>query len=230
MQTTVKSVFESFNYCMLLWSAVQSSILFFLYANLFTLSFSKAIQSKQKSIILWWSDSIPPSRLFVSSLWFFSQVFIGQYSVPAHKPLYYSYTLINKQTKKNQQHNCNLNSIVNAKLSLKILLLVLILFNTLAEFWFKKCVKISCVWSKRTLLSPPMLKHFVCLFNFCLSTPAEPSEDGRQQKERSPPDHTSARTPPSTPIKVEEGMFSWFGGQGKPVTASLVTDAWKYMY
>uniref|UniRef100_A0A8C3BJM8 Alpha-adducin n=2 Tax=Cairina moschata TaxID=8855 RepID=A0A8C3BJM8_CAIMO len=33
----------------------------------------------------------------------------------------------------------------------------------------------------------------------------EPSEDGRQQKERSPPDHTSARTPPSTPIKVEEG-------------------------
>ncbi|KAM9193078.1 alpha-adducin isoform 5-T5 [Mergus octosetaceus] len=35
--------------------------------------------------------------------------------------------------------------------------------------------------------------------------PEEPSEDGRQQKERSPPDHTSARTPPSTPIKVEEG-------------------------
>lgn len=35
--------------------------------------------------------------------------------------------------KKKQQHNCNLNSIVNAKLSLKILLLVLILFNTLAE-------------------------------------------------------------------------------------------------
>ncbi|XP_009985607.1 PREDICTED: alpha-adducin isoform X3 [Tauraco erythrolophus] len=35
--------------------------------------------------------------------------------------------------------------------------------------------------------------------------PEEPSEDGRQQKERSPPDHTAARTPPSTPIKVEEG-------------------------
>ncbi|NXH73971.1 ADDA protein, partial [Hydrobates tethys] len=34
--------------------------------------------------------------------------------------------------------------------------------------------------------------------------PEEPSEDGRQQKERSPPDHTSAHTPPSTPIKVEE--------------------------
>ncbi|XP_009985605.1 PREDICTED: alpha-adducin isoform X1 [Tauraco erythrolophus] len=34
--------------------------------------------------------------------------------------------------------------------------------------------------------------------------PEEPSEDGRQQKERSPPDHTAARTPPSTPIKVEE--------------------------
>ncbi|XP_028942676.1 alpha-adducin isoform X1 [Antrostomus carolinensis] len=34
--------------------------------------------------------------------------------------------------------------------------------------------------------------------------PDEPSEDGRQQKERSPPDHTSARTPPSTPIKIEE--------------------------
>ncbi|XP_030306261.1 alpha-adducin isoform X6 [Calypte anna] len=35
--------------------------------------------------------------------------------------------------------------------------------------------------------------------------PEEPSEHGRQQKERSPPDHTSARTPPSTPIKIEEG-------------------------
>ncbi|XP_049689064.1 alpha-adducin isoform X7 [Accipiter gentilis] len=35
--------------------------------------------------------------------------------------------------------------------------------------------------------------------------PEEPSEDGRQQKERSPPEHTSARTPPSTPIKIEEG-------------------------
>ncbi|XP_009865134.1 PREDICTED: alpha-adducin isoform X1 [Apaloderma vittatum] len=34
--------------------------------------------------------------------------------------------------------------------------------------------------------------------------PEEPSEDGRQQKERSPADHTSARTPPSTPIKIEE--------------------------
>ncbi|KAM6429842.1 alpha-adducin isoform 2-T2 [Rhynochetos jubatus] len=34
--------------------------------------------------------------------------------------------------------------------------------------------------------------------------PEEPSEDGRQQKERSAPDHTSARTPPSTPIKIEE--------------------------
>ncbi|KAF1614263.1 Alpha-adducin, partial [Eudyptes chrysolophus] len=34
--------------------------------------------------------------------------------------------------------------------------------------------------------------------------PEEPSEDGRQQKERSPPDHASARTPPSTPIKIEE--------------------------
>nr|XP_009482283.1 PREDICTED: alpha-adducin isoform X3 [Pelecanus crispus] len=35
--------------------------------------------------------------------------------------------------------------------------------------------------------------------------PEEPSEDGRQEKERSPPDHTSACTPPSTPIKIEEG-------------------------
>lgn len=51
-----------------------------------------------------------------------------------------------------------------------------------------------------------MLKYFVCLFT-SVSTSAEPSEDGRQQKEGSPPDHTSARTPPSTPIKIEEGMF-----------------------
>ncbi|NXW32787.1 ADDA protein, partial [Phaetusa simplex] len=34
--------------------------------------------------------------------------------------------------------------------------------------------------------------------------PEEPSEDGREQKEKSLPDPTSARTPPSTPIKIEE--------------------------
>ncbi|NWV12171.1 ADDA protein, partial [Ptilonorhynchus violaceus] len=34
--------------------------------------------------------------------------------------------------------------------------------------------------------------------------PEESSEDGRPQKEKSPPDPTSARTPPSTPIKIEE--------------------------
>ncbi|XP_030348724.1 alpha-adducin isoform X8 [Strigops habroptila] len=38
-----------------------------------------------------------------------------------------------------------------------------------------------------------------------LAEASEPSEDGRPQKERSPPDLTSARTPPSTPIKIEEG-------------------------
>ncbi|XP_051472898.1 alpha-adducin isoform X1 [Apus apus] len=37
-----------------------------------------------------------------------------------------------------------------------------------------------------------------------LAEASEPSEDGRPQKERSPPDHPSARTPPSTPIKLEE--------------------------
>ncbi|KAM6346673.1 alpha-adducin isoform 5-T5 [Podargus strigoides] len=41
-----------------------------------------------------------------------------------------------------------------------------------------------------------------------LAEASEPSEDGRQQKERSPPDHTSARTPPSTPIKIEEVFLS----------------------
>ncbi|XP_023781372.1 alpha-adducin isoform X12 [Cyanistes caeruleus] len=35
--------------------------------------------------------------------------------------------------------------------------------------------------------------------------PEEPSEDGRPQKEKSLPDPSSARTPPSTPIKIEEG-------------------------
>ncbi|XP_032915990.1 alpha-adducin isoform X6 [Catharus ustulatus] len=34
--------------------------------------------------------------------------------------------------------------------------------------------------------------------------PEEPSEDGRPEKEKSPPDPSSARTPPSTPIKIEE--------------------------
>lgn len=34
--------------------------------------------------------------------------------------------------------------------------------------------------------------------------PEEPSEDGRHQKERSPPEHSSACTPPSTLMKAEE--------------------------
>ncbi|NXQ32241.1 ADDA protein, partial [Alaudala cheleensis] len=34
--------------------------------------------------------------------------------------------------------------------------------------------------------------------------PEEPSEDGRPQKEKSPPEPSAARTPPSTPIKLEE--------------------------
>uniref|UniRef100_A0A674H4K9 Alpha-adducin n=1 Tax=Taeniopygia guttata TaxID=59729 RepID=A0A674H4K9_TAEGU len=38
-----------------------------------------------------------------------------------------------------------------------------------------------------------------------LAEASEPSEDGRPQKEKSPPDPSSARTPPSTPIKIEEG-------------------------
>ncbi|XP_014822272.1 PREDICTED: alpha-adducin isoform X6 [Calidris pugnax] len=37
-----------------------------------------------------------------------------------------------------------------------------------------------------------------------LAEASEPSEDGREQKERTLPDHPSARTPPSTPIKIEE--------------------------
>uniref|UniRef100_A0A803W0F5 Alpha-adducin n=1 Tax=Ficedula albicollis TaxID=59894 RepID=A0A803W0F5_FICAL len=38
-----------------------------------------------------------------------------------------------------------------------------------------------------------------------LAEASEASEDGRPQKEKSPPDPSSARTPPSTPIKIEEG-------------------------
>ncbi|XP_059701269.1 alpha-adducin isoform X4 [Haemorhous mexicanus] len=37
-----------------------------------------------------------------------------------------------------------------------------------------------------------------------LAEASEPSEDGRPQKEKSPPEPSSARTPPSTPIKIEE--------------------------
>ncbi|KAM4900253.1 alpha-adducin isoform 7-T8 [Sylvia borin] len=40
--------------------------------------------------------------------------------------------------------------------------------------------------------------------------PEEPSEDGRPQKEKSPPDPSSARTPPSTPIKIEEEWLQPF--------------------
>ncbi|KAM9142859.1 alpha-adducin isoform 3-T5 [Pangshura tecta] len=37
-----------------------------------------------------------------------------------------------------------------------------------------------------------------------LAEASEPSEDARQQKEKSAPDHSSACTPPSTPVKLEE--------------------------
>ncbi|XP_075786960.1 alpha-adducin isoform X5 [Pelodiscus sinensis] len=37
-----------------------------------------------------------------------------------------------------------------------------------------------------------------------LAEESEPSEDAREPKEKSVPDHTSARTPPSTPVKLEE--------------------------
>ncbi|XP_043368471.1 alpha-adducin isoform X3 [Dermochelys coriacea] len=37
-----------------------------------------------------------------------------------------------------------------------------------------------------------------------LAEASEPSEDARQQKEKTAPDHTSACTPPSTPVKLEE--------------------------
>ncbi|XP_067415006.1 alpha-adducin isoform X4 [Emydura macquarii macquarii] len=37
-----------------------------------------------------------------------------------------------------------------------------------------------------------------------LAEASEPSEDVMQQKEKSAPDHTSAHTPPSTPVKLEE--------------------------
>ncbi|XP_033369607.1 alpha-adducin isoform X13 [Parus major] len=40
--------------------------------------------------------------------------------------------------------------------------------------------------------------------------PEEPSEDGRPQKEKSLPDPSSARTPPSTPIKIEEEWLQPF--------------------
>ncbi|XP_066173499.1 alpha-adducin isoform X6 [Sylvia atricapilla] len=43
-----------------------------------------------------------------------------------------------------------------------------------------------------------------------LAEASEPSEDGRPQKEKSPPDPSSARTPPSTPIKIEEEWLQPF--------------------
>ncbi|XP_074397744.1 alpha-adducin isoform X7 [Zonotrichia albicollis] len=45
--------------------------------------------------------------------------------------------------------------------------------------------------------------------------PEEPSEDGRPQKEKSPPDPSSARTPPSTPIKIEEAALQTGDGYAK---------------
>ncbi|XP_033369604.1 alpha-adducin isoform X6 [Parus major] len=43
-----------------------------------------------------------------------------------------------------------------------------------------------------------------------LAEASEPSEDGRPQKEKSLPDPSSARTPPSTPIKIEEEWLQPF--------------------
>lgn len=69
-----------------------------------------------------------------------------------------------------------------------------------------------CMKQKDTLVSSHA--EIFCVPSQCLSVPsAEPSEDGRQQKERSPPEHSSACTPPSTPMKAEEGKCC-SGGRG----------------
>lgn len=57
---------------------------------------------------------------------------------------------------------------------------VLLIWNFFCLFWWylilrqnfdseKKCVQISCAWSRRTHWCPPMLKYFVCLLSVCLS-------------------------------------------------------------
>jgi len=87
-----------------------------------------------------------------------------------------------------------------------------ILYSGRISIQKKMCSDFVCMKLKDALVFPRA--EIFCLPSQCLFVPsAEPSEDGRQQKERSPPEHTSACTPPSTPMKAEEGMFC-SGGRG----------------
>lgn len=119
-----------------------------------------AIQSKQKSIILYRSDSIssPPltPHLFISSLGFFLTSFLLNSVI---NQLINNCIINALSWKKNNiehtttEHNCELNSFVNIKLSLNFLLLVLVLFNILAEFRFRKMYScLVCVEQKETFV------------------------------------------------------------------------------
>lgn len=211
------------------WLSVQSS--FLLGCNFVYSKFQQYKASKRAlSCVGLRAFPIPPHPgLFVSSLWFFLKFSLEQHDKPIHKQLHYSCPPMKKnQTTKHHRAQLWFGTVFLISND-HLIFFCLFWYDLISwqNFDSGKHIHILCAWSKRTHFFSHTLKGFVCLFNFSLS--AEPSEDGRQQKERSPPEHTSARTPPSTPIKIEEGTFFWFGGQGKPVTASLVTDAWKCM-
>ena len=56
------------------------------------------------------------------------------------------------------------------------------------------------------------LKLFATCFSVCL--PAEILDESREEKEKSPPEHPAApHTPPSTPVKLEEGEL-WLPAVG----------------
>lgn len=54
---------------------------------------------------------------------------------------------------------------------------------------------------------PPQNVVRVATFNFLMLLRfVEDSEDAKQLREKGSPDHTAVRTPPSTPVKPDEGM------------------------
>lgn len=98
-----------------------------------------AIQSKQKSVLLHRSESILPSHpLFVYIFLVVCphQFSLEQHDKPVHKLLHCSCPF--GKTKPTTEHSCDLNSSANITLSLIFLLLALVLFHILAEFWFRK--------------------------------------------------------------------------------------------
>lgn len=134
------------------------------------------MQSKQKSVILCRPGNIsPPPYLFISFLWFFLTSFLYNRMINQFINDFIIHALLKKTPKnpttpkKATEHNSDLNSFVSIKLLLNFLLLVLVLFNILAEFWFRKLYwYLLCIEQKDACFLACWEVLFAFLISLCL--------------------------------------------------------------